>query len=82
MRQEVAGVAHRVTVLLAADEGAYLDATLAIGNNKLAAYQRALTGIRRSNGTTHQSNQRIHSCSAISPQCSLIAVLGLRSALA
>ncbi len=42
----IPGEAHRDMVLSEADEAAYLDATLAIGNNKLAAYQRALTGIR------------------------------------
>jgi hypothetical protein len=42
----IPGEAHRDMVLSEADEAAYLDAALAIGNNKLAAYQRALTGIR------------------------------------
>jgi len=42
----IPGEAHRDMVLSEADEAAYLDATLAIGNNKIEAYQRALTGIR------------------------------------
>jgi integrase len=42
----IPGEAHRDTVLSTADEVAYFDATLTIGNNRLEAYQRALTGIR------------------------------------
>jgi integrase len=42
----IPGEAQRDTVLSEPDEAAYLGATLAIGNNKLAAHQRALTGIR------------------------------------
>ncbi len=42
----IPGEAHRDTVLSERDEEAYFDATLTIGDTKLAAYQRALTGIR------------------------------------
>jgi len=42
----IPGEAHRDTVLSEADERAYLDAALAIGNTKIEAYQRALAGIR------------------------------------
>jgi integrase len=42
----IPGEAHRDAVLSSADELAYFDATLTIGNGKLAAYQAALTGIR------------------------------------
>lgn len=42
----IPGEAHRDKVLSCADELAYFDATLTIGNGKRAAYQRALTGIR------------------------------------
>ncbi len=42
----IPGEAHRDTVLSGADEEAYFDATLTIGNSNLTAYQRALTGIQ------------------------------------
>ena len=42
----IPGEAHRDMVLSEPDESAYLGATVAIGNNKLEAYQRALNGIR------------------------------------
>jgi integrase len=42
----IPGEAHRDAVLSEADEVAYLDAAQALGNAKIEAYQRALTGIR------------------------------------
>jgi len=42
----IPGEAHRDLVLADPDERAYLDATYAIGANKLEAYRRALGGIR------------------------------------
>jgi len=42
----IPGEAHRDMVLSGPDESVYFDATLAIGDNKLASHQRALSGIR------------------------------------